>query len=64
MGAHTKSYIIRKRRGRKEKIAKLRQRYLQSTSEAERQKLVAKAKRLSPLLTLEEFAKQPAAKAQ
>ncbi len=55
MGAHSKTPVIRRRRARKEKIAKLRQRYAASTSDAERTRILEKLKKLSPLMSREQF---------
>ncbi|AGY58137.1 DUF6800 family protein [Gloeobacter kilaueensis] len=45
-----------RRRHRKHKLAKLRARYLAAKSEAERKDLFNRAARVSPRLSIEEFA--------
>ena len=55
MSAPSRRPEIRRRRTRKEKIQSLRRRYAAAKSESERQQLFAHVKRLSPLMTLEEF---------
>lgn len=47
MSAHSRSPEIRRRRIRKEKIAKLRKRHKAATSEAERTRLAGKLRRLA-----------------
>ncbi len=53
---------IRRRRVRKETIAKLRRRYAKASSEAERTRIVEKLKKVSRGLTVEEFVKSATAK--
>jgi hypothetical protein len=55
MGAFTKRWIIQKRRARREKLDKLRKRYGEARSEADRASIVAKARRVSPQMAEEEF---------
>ena len=55
MGAFTKRWLINKRRTRHEKITKLRRRYAAARSDAERNAFVAKARQVSPQMTVEEF---------
>ncbi|MCD6407198.1 hypothetical protein J7L81_04945 [Candidatus Aerophobetes bacterium] len=47
--------IIAKRRKRKEKLRKLREKYLAAKTDEERQKVLDKAKRIAPWLSQEEF---------
>jgi hypothetical protein len=58
MGAHSKTPVIRRRRARKEKIAKLRKRYLASTSDSEHGKILEKLKKLSPMMSREQFLRE------
>jgi hypothetical protein len=55
IGAFTKRWIIRKRRSRREKIDKLRKRYAAISSDAERNTIIKKARRVSPQMSVEEF---------
>ena len=55
MGAFTKRWVIRKRRSRREKIDKLRKRYAAVSSDAERNAIIKKARRVSPQMSVEEF---------
>jgi uncharacterized protein DUF6800 len=48
---------IRRRRTRKEKIAKLRRRYAATKSEPDRKKILEKVRRVSPTLAAEDFLK-------
>ncbi len=48
---------IRRRRARKETISKLRRRYAKASSEAERNRIVEKLKKVSRGITVEEFVK-------
>ncbi len=54
MSAPSRRPEIRRRRSRKDKLTKLRQRYAKATG-AERDQIFAKAKALSPQITLEQF---------
>ena len=64
MSAFSRRPEIRRRQTRKEKIRKLRQRYLKTESEADRGKIFDKVRILSPLMTLEQFTKSAPARAQ
>ncbi len=55
MSAPSRRPEIRRRRTRKEKIVVLRRRYAAAKSDADRNQIFARAKLLSPYLTLEEF---------
>jgi len=55
MGRHDRKSEIRRRRKRREKLAKLRRRYAAAKTEAERAKVFEKALRISPTITREEF---------
>jgi len=50
-------FEIRKKRKRKIKIKKLREKYLNSSSEEERKKILEKVQKIAPHLTIEEFLK-------
>lgn len=56
MSAPSRRPEIRRRRTRKQAIHALRRRYAKAKSDADRQQLFARAKLLSPQLTLEQFA--------
>jgi hypothetical protein len=47
-------FLLRKRQLRRQKIKKLREKFARATSEAERQRIIEKIKRLSPLYPIEE----------
>jgi len=55
MSAPSRRPEIRRRRTRREKISVLRRRYAAAKSDAERDQIFARVKRLSPSMTLEEF---------
>ncbi len=55
MSAPSRRPEIRRRRTRKHSIHALRRRYAAAKSESERQQVFARAQRLSPQLTVEEF---------
>lgn len=54
MTAPSRNAEIRRRRTRKEKIAKLRLRYLKA-AEGQKPEIFSKVKQMSPSITLEEF---------
>ncbi len=62
MSAPSRRPEIRRRRARKETIAKLRRRYAKASSDAERSRIVDKLQRVSRGLTAEEFVKSAAAR--
>jgi hypothetical protein len=62
MSASSRRPEIRRRQTRKVKIDKLRRRYAEATSEADRQKFFEKVKVMSPQMTVEQFTKATAAK--
>ncbi|MGH9508422.1 MAG: DUF6800 family protein [Terriglobales bacterium] len=53
---------IRRRRARKESIVKLRRRYAKASSEAERNRILDKVKRVSRGLKVDEFIQHATAK--
>ncbi len=55
MSAPSRRPEIRRRRTRKEKIVVLRRRYAAAKSDADRSQIFARARVLSPSLTLEQF---------
>ncbi|HET7183916.1 MAG TPA: DUF6800 family protein [Terriglobales bacterium] len=55
MSAPSRRPEIRRRRTRKDKISSLRRRYAAAKSEADRNQIFARAKVLSPSITLEQF---------
>jgi hypothetical protein len=55
MGAFTKRWTIQRRRARRQKLDRLRKRYSEARSEADRASIVAKARQVSPQMTAEEF---------
>jgi hypothetical protein len=57
MSAPSRRPEIRRRQTRQAKIRKLRSRYAQTSSDADRSKIFAKVRVLSPQMTLEEFTK-------
>jgi len=62
MSAPSRRPEIRRRRARKEAVVKLRRRYAKANSEAERNRILDKLKRVSRGLTVEEFIKHATAK--
>ena len=62
MSAPSRRPEIRRRRARKETIAKLRRRYAKASSDAERSRIVEKLRRVSRGLTVDEFVKSAEAK--
>ena len=62
MSAPSRRPEIRRRRVRKETIAKLRRRYAKASSDAERSRIVEKLRRVSHGLTADEFVKSAAPK--
>ena len=62
MSAPSRRPEIRRRRARKETIAKLRRRYAKASSDAERTRIVEKLRRVARGLTVDEFVKSAAAK--
>ncbi|GIW48106.1 MAG: hypothetical protein KatS3mg078_1983 [Deltaproteobacteria bacterium] len=60
MGKPSRYKEIHRRRVRREKLRLLRKRYLNATSDEERQRIFEKVKRVSPGLSLEEFLLQKA----
>jgi hypothetical protein len=63
MGAFSRRPEIDRRRGRKEKILKLRRRYAVTKTEAERRAILDKVYKISPTMTVAQFAEHKAAKA-
>jgi hypothetical protein len=63
MSAPSRRPETRRRQTRKAKIEKLRRRYADAPSDADRQKFFEKAKVLSPQMTLAQFTKETAEKA-
>jgi hypothetical protein len=57
MSAPSRRPEIRRRQTRQAKIRKLRSRYTQTSSDADRRKIFEKVKVLSPQMTLEQFTK-------
>lgn len=55
MGAFTKRWTIDRRRRRREKINKLRRRYMKASSDAERDAIIKKAQQVSPQITVNAF---------
>jgi hypothetical protein len=55
MGAFTNRWIIDRRRGRKQKIDKLRKRYVAARSDADRNSILTKAQLVSPQMSQEQF---------
>jgi hypothetical protein len=55
MSAPSRRPEIRRRRTRQQKIVALRRRYKTAKSDSDREQIFARAKQLSPLLTLAEF---------
>jgi hypothetical protein len=55
MSAPSRRPEIRRRRARKEKLETLRKRYQKAASEAERDRIFAKVKQLSPAITRDAF---------
>ncbi len=55
MSKPTHPKVIARRRHRYEKLWKLRMKYAQATSEAERERIFEKARKVSPELTWEQF---------
>ena len=62
MSAPSRRPEIRRRRARKETIAKLRRRYTKASSDAERTRIVEKLRRVARGLTVDEFVKSAVAK--
>ena len=56
MGRVERTREIARRRKRKQKIKKIRAKYAAATSDEEREELLAKARKISPLFTFEETA--------
>lgn len=54
MGSVERTREIRRRRSRKVKLKKLRERYAKANSGGEKAAILAKARRVSPLVTFEE----------
>ena len=63
MGAFSRRTEIDRRRTRSEKIMKLRRRYATTKTEAERRTILDKVYKLSPTMTVDQFANHKAAKA-
>jgi hypothetical protein len=63
MGAFSRRTEIDRRRARSEKIMKLRRRYATTKTEGERRAILDKVYKLSPTMTVEQFANHKAAKA-
>ena len=57
MSGFSRGPEIRRRRARKEKIARLRRRYAATKSEADRKNILEKARLVAPTLSGEEFLK-------
>jgi len=55
MSAPSRRPEIRRRRTRQQKIVALRRRYQSAKGDSDREQIFARAKQISPLLTLEEF---------
>ena len=55
MTAPSRSYEIRRRRTRKDKIEKLRMRFRKAGSSSEKDDIFEKVKQLSPTITREQF---------
>jgi hypothetical protein len=62
MSAPSRRPEIRRRRARKETFVKLRRRYAKANSDAERNRILEKLKRVSHGLTVDEFVKNATAK--
>lgn len=54
MGSVERTRELRRRRSRKEKLKKLRARFAKAANETEKAVILAKARRVSPLVTFEE----------
>ena len=54
MGRIERSREIARRRKRRVQLKKLRTRYAEASSDTEKQEILAKARRMSPFVTLEE----------
>ena len=54
MGSVERTREIRRRRSRKVKLKKLRERFAKAANETERALILAKARRVSPLVTFDE----------
>ena len=63
MGAFSRRPEIDRRRARKERILKLRRRYALAKSEPERRAILDKVYKMSPNMTVAQFAEHKAAKA-
>ncbi|MFB3917888.1 MAG: DUF6800 family protein [Terriglobales bacterium] len=63
MSAPSRRPEIRRRRTRKQKIAKLRTRYAKATSQSDRDRVIQKVRLLSPTMTPEQLTEHPQAKA-
>jgi hypothetical protein len=48
---------LRRRRARKEKVSLLRKRYASATSESDRNRILAKLKKVAPTISAEQFTK-------
>ncbi len=55
MARQDRRWEIRRRRNRRKKLAKLRARYAAARTNAEREKILAKAQRVAPTVTREAF---------
>lgn len=55
MGAFTKRWIIDRRRARKQKIEKLRKRYVAARSDGDRNSILVKVRLVSPQMSQEQF---------
>lgn len=55
MSKPTHPKLIRKKRKRKEKLAKLREKYLKAKTKEEKQAILEKMKKITPWLSEEEF---------
>ena len=62
MSAPSRRPEIRRRRARKESIAKLRRKYAKANADAERTRIVEKLRRVSRGLNVDDFVKSAAAK--
>jgi hypothetical protein len=55
---------LRRRRARQEKVSLLRKRYSAATSESDRNRILAKVKKVAPTITGDQFTKAGAGQAQ
>jgi hypothetical protein len=55
MSAPSRTSELRRRRARQEKVSLLRKRYANAGSESERNRILAKVKKVAPTMTAEQF---------